>query len=97
MRPLVSLESGRNFAGFNLDEYKDAKTRYTCNAAAIMGADMAGLTRRKLDNIKRMQQRQQDQRLLDSRQLRSQRIEALQHLRTQASQQSIEVSQLSGR
>eukprot|EP00045_Choanoeca_perplexa_P009045 m.85450 g.85450 ORF g.85450 m.85450 type:complete len:465 (+) comp14724_c0_seq9:270-1664(+) len=46
--------------------------------------------RRKLDNIKRMQQRQQDQKLLDSRQLRSQRIEALQTLRTQAQHQSIE-------
>eukprot|EP00045_Choanoeca_perplexa_P009038 m.85497 g.85497 ORF g.85497 m.85497 type:complete len:106 (+) comp14724_c0_seq15:70-387(+) len=44
MRPLVSLESGRNFAGFNLDEYKDAKTRFA-NPLSLSNAferDVAG-------------------------------------------------------
>ncbi|EDQ84317.1 uncharacterized protein MONBRDRAFT_30385 [Monosiga brevicollis MX1] len=72
LRPIVSHDSGRNFAGFSWDEYKSSKHR------------------KQETNFRRMKQRQMDQKLIESRRLRAQRLDALQRIQDQARQHELE-------
>ena len=55
----------------------------TFGPSSHLGVDVS-VARRKLNNVQKMQQKQSDQKLIDSRRLRAERITALQSLAAQA-------------